>query len=157
MVKNPSVWSDEAFQVTESNHASDKIKFHEVYSFCKGKNAREGNGAPLQYSCMENPYRERSLVGCSSWGHKVSYMTEWLTHTHTHTHTHTWTIEVQHGFKWIEKSLLCWEEILLCSFYVQVYLCLEWIQFLLCIFQVHTWKQQPGPLLSFSSEDLLYV
>ena len=32
---------------------------------------------------------QRSLVGCSPWGHKESDMTEWLTHTHTHTHTHT--------------------------------------------------------------------
>ena len=26
---------------------------------------------------------QRSLVGCSPWGHKESDMTEWLTHTHT--------------------------------------------------------------------------
>jgi len=28
---------------------------------------REGNGTPLQYSCLENGLR--SLVGCSPWGH----------------------------------------------------------------------------------------
>ena len=28
---------------------------------------------------------QRSLAGYSSWGHKESDMTEWLTHTHTHT------------------------------------------------------------------------
>ena len=28
----------------------------------------EGNGSPLQYSCLENP-RDRSLVGCRLWGH----------------------------------------------------------------------------------------
>ena len=28
---------------------------------------REGNGTPLQYSCLENPMDE-SLVGCSPWG-----------------------------------------------------------------------------------------
>ena len=27
----------------------------------------EGNGTPLQYSCLENPM-DRSLVGCSPWG-----------------------------------------------------------------------------------------
>ena len=27
----------------------------------------EGNGTPLQYSCLENP-TDRSLVGCSPWG-----------------------------------------------------------------------------------------
>ena len=28
----------------------------------------EGNGIPLQYSCLENPHGRRSLVGCSPWG-----------------------------------------------------------------------------------------
>ena len=31
---------------------------------------------------------QRSLVGCSPWGHKQSDTTERM-HTHTHTHTHT--------------------------------------------------------------------
>ena len=30
---------------------------------------------------------QRSLMGCSPWGHKESDQTERLTHTHTHTHT----------------------------------------------------------------------
>ena len=30
---------------------------------------------------------QRSLASDSPWGHKVSDMTEWLTHAHTHTHT----------------------------------------------------------------------
>ena len=30
----------------------------------------KGNGNPLQYSCLENPYGQRSLEGCSLWGHK---------------------------------------------------------------------------------------
>ena len=29
----------------------------------------EGNGTPLQYSCLEKPHGQRSLVGCSPWGH----------------------------------------------------------------------------------------
>ena len=29
--------------------------------------AGEGNGTPLQYSCLENPHGWRSLVGCSPW------------------------------------------------------------------------------------------
>ena len=33
------------------------------------KSPGEGNGNPLQYSCLENPV-ERSLVGYSPWGHK---------------------------------------------------------------------------------------
>ena len=29
---------------------------------------REGNGTPLQYSCLEKSHGRRSLVGCSPWG-----------------------------------------------------------------------------------------
>ena len=37
----------------------------------------EGNGNPLQYSCLENPMDERmSLGGYSLWGHKESDPTE---------------------------------------------------------------------------------
>ena len=35
-----------------------------------------GHGNPPQYSCLENPPGQRSLAGCSSWGHKESDMTE---------------------------------------------------------------------------------
>ena len=31
---------------------------------------------PLQYSCLENPYGQRSLVGYRPWGHKESDMTK---------------------------------------------------------------------------------
>ena len=53
-----------------------------------GRSPGEGNGNPLQYSCLENPHGQRSLVGYSPWDHKEWDRTEWL-HTHTHTHTHT--------------------------------------------------------------------
>ena len=43
-----------------------------------GRSPREVNGNPLQYSCLENPYGQRSLVGYSSWGCKASDMTERL-------------------------------------------------------------------------------
>ena len=36
----------------------------------------EGNGTPLQYSCLENPMDWRSLVGCSPWGRTELDMTE---------------------------------------------------------------------------------
>ena len=40
----------------------------------------EGNGNPLQYSCLENEsHGQRSLVGYSSWGQKESDMIEQLT------------------------------------------------------------------------------
>jgi len=35
-----------------------------------------GQGNPLQYSCLENPHGQRSLVGYSPWDHKESDMTE---------------------------------------------------------------------------------
>jgi len=36
---------------------------------------------PLQYSYLENPYGQRSLVGCSPWGCRESDMTV-TEHTH---------------------------------------------------------------------------
>ena len=41
-----------------------------------GRSPGEGNGNPLQYSCLENPMGWRSLVGYSQWGHKESDITE---------------------------------------------------------------------------------
>ena len=35
-------------------------------------------GNPLQYSCLENPHRQKNLVGCSAWGHKELDTTEQL-------------------------------------------------------------------------------
>ena len=37
-----------------------------------GRSPGEGNGNPLQYSCLENPHRQRKLVGCSPWGRRES-------------------------------------------------------------------------------------
>ena len=37
----------------------------------------EGNDNPFQYSCLENPYGQRSLVGYSPCGHEEFDMTEW--------------------------------------------------------------------------------
>ena len=38
-----------------------------------------GHGNPLQYSCLENPHEQRSLVGHSPQGWKETDMSEWLT------------------------------------------------------------------------------
>ena len=46
-----------------------------------GRSPREGNGNPLQCPCLEN-HGQRSLVGCSPWGHKESGITEQLTLTY---------------------------------------------------------------------------
>ena len=42
----------------------------------------EGHGNPPQYSCLENPMDQRSLVGYSPWGR-----TKFNTAEHTCTHT----------------------------------------------------------------------
>ena len=51
--------------------------------WCKYYSYGEGNGTPLQYSCLEKSHGQRSLVGCSPWGHKESDKAEWL-HFHFH-------------------------------------------------------------------------
>ena len=43
-----------------------------------GKSLGGGHVNPLQYSCLGNPYGQRSLVGYSPWGHKESDTTERL-------------------------------------------------------------------------------
>ena len=55
-------------------------------------------GNPLQYSCLDNPHGQRSLVGCSPWGRKESDTTEQL-HFHalekamaTHSSVLAWRI-----------------------------------------------------------------
>ena len=39
---------------------------------------REGNGTPLQYSCLEKSHGQRNLMGCSPWGREESDATERL-------------------------------------------------------------------------------
>ena len=34
------------------------------------RSSGEGNGNPLQYSCLENPMDRGALAGYSPWGHK---------------------------------------------------------------------------------------
>ena len=41
----------------------------------------EGMATLLQYSCLENPHGQRSLVGYSPWGHKESGATK---HIHSY-------------------------------------------------------------------------
>ena len=41
-----------------------------------GKSPGGEHGNTLQYSCLEHPHGQRSLVGYSSWGFKESYITE---------------------------------------------------------------------------------
>ena len=36
-----------------------------------GRLSEEGNGNPLQYSCLGDPRGQRSVVGYSPWGHEI--------------------------------------------------------------------------------------
>ena len=42
--------------------------------------SREGNGNPLQYSCLEDPHGQRRLAGYSPWGVIELDMTEATEH-----------------------------------------------------------------------------
>ena len=43
-----------------------------------GSSPGGGHGNPVQYSCLENPHGQRSLVGCSPWSQKSRTQTEQL-------------------------------------------------------------------------------
>ena len=51
-----------------------------------GKSPEEGNGNPLQYSCLENPriHGQRSLAGYSPWDRKELDMTVVTQHASMH-------------------------------------------------------------------------
>ena len=49
-----------------------------------GRSPGGGHGNPLQYSCLENPHGERSLVGYSPWGHIELETTEGISYAHMH-------------------------------------------------------------------------
>jgi len=53
-----------------------------------GRPSGEGNGNPLQYSCLENSHGQRCLVGYSPYG--VTKSQTWLRDQHTHIHTQLW-------------------------------------------------------------------
>ena len=57
----------------EESDMTEQLHFHFSLS-CIG----EGNGNPLQYSCLENPMDGGAWLGYSPWGRKESDMTERL-------------------------------------------------------------------------------
>ena len=66
-----------------------------------GRSPGEGNGYPLQHSCLGNPMdRRTSLVGYSPWGCKELDTNERMhTHTHTHpTHIYRYMSRAEWGF-----------------------------------------------------------
>ena len=54
-----------------------------VQALCWEDSLEESQSNPFQYSCLENPYGQRSLVGYSPWGHKESDTTEQLSTAHS--------------------------------------------------------------------------
>ena len=52
--------------------------FKHFYLHCSRRWIREGNGNPLQYSCLEKSHGPRSRVGCSPWVREESDTTERL-------------------------------------------------------------------------------
>ena len=64
----------------------------------------KGNDNPLQYSCLENPHGQRSLVGYSPWGCKESDTTERLTLLHYHLWTHQKKIFLMSPWNFLQCS-----------------------------------------------------
>ena len=62
------------------NGSDGKVSAHNVGDLGSipgsGRSPGEGNGSPLQYSCLENPQGQRSLAGYDLWGHKELDTTE---------------------------------------------------------------------------------
>ena len=61
-----------------------------------GRSPGEGRVYSLQYSCLENPRGQRSLVGYSPWGRKESYTTEQLNTARTGSHSQMHRQEGRH-------------------------------------------------------------
>ena len=58
------------------------LAFFEIPGFVIWHVLGRAHGDPLQYSCLENPHGQKSLVGYSPWGHKESDTTKWLSTAH---------------------------------------------------------------------------
>ena len=68
-ISNP-FWASQVALVVQNPHANAQ-DIRET-GLIPGK----GHGSPFQYSCLDNPHGQRSLAGCSSWGHKEWDVTE---------------------------------------------------------------------------------
>ena len=69
-------------------------------------NFGDGDGNPLQYSCLENPHGQRSLAGYSSRGHKESDMTEQLSaHKETREKNYGWFLRNDASNKRVVRNI----------------------------------------------------
>ena len=57
-----------------------------------GRSPGGGHGNLLQYSCLENPHGQRSLVSYSPWGHKELDMAERLSIAQERTNHYVWNL-----------------------------------------------------------------
>ena len=70
-----------------------------------GRSPGGGHGNPLQYSCLENPHGQRSLVGCSPWGRKES---EYYSATkHSTQVCHNFLSQEQTSFHFVAAVTIC--------------------------------------------------
>ena len=68
-----------------------------------------GHGNPLQYSCLENPHGQRSLVGYRQWGCKELDTTERLSTAQLCFRT-VWSVEIPHTRRIQEKVTILKEK-----------------------------------------------
>ena len=66
-----ALWASLVPQTESAQNAGDLGSIAGLGRFPGG-----GYGNPLQYSCLENPHGQRSLLGYSPWGHKELDTTE---------------------------------------------------------------------------------
>ena len=67
-----------------------------------GRSPGGWQGNPLQYSCLENPYGQRRLVGCNPWGHTELDVTK-------HAYPLRFMIQIEHarGKRAVSVRVLC--------------------------------------------------
>ena len=110
-VPRPVLWFPLVAQVVKNPPA---MKETWVRSLGQGRSPGEGNGYPLQYSCLENFMWQRSLAGHSPWGGKESDTTERLTLSllFKHSNSQTWSLTSRNSLpsmcegKWRSMSTL---------------------------------------------------
>ena len=68
-----------------------------------GRSPGEGNGNPIQYSCLENPMDRRVWWATVDGSQRVGH--DW-SNTHTHTYTHTIVTQVEGKFTEATRGII---------------------------------------------------